>query len=85
MAAPLIFILKIALVAGPANQNSEQGDKGFQVKNRGEKKPVQKSYKGQKTAKSKKWIRAKKAEVSRAKNLDQSGTFLTTDARRAFI
>ena len=35
-------------------------------------------------AKSKKWIRTKKAEVFKAKNLDQSGTFLTVDARRYF-
>ena len=36
-------------------------------------------------AKSKKWIRAKKAEASRAKNLSQSETFLTTNTRRTFI
>ncbi len=34
--------------------------------------------------KSKKWICAKKAEASRTKNLGQSGSFLTVDARRAF-
>ncbi len=33
-------------------------------------------------AKSKKWIRAKKAEASRAKNLGQSGWFFTTNAKR---
>ncbi len=39
----------------------------------------------QKTAKSKKWIRAKKAEASRAKNLGiQSGLFFTSGARKAF-
>ncbi len=35
-------------------------------------------------AKPKKLIHAKKAEASRAKNLGQSGTFLTIDTRRAF-
>ncbi len=35
-------------------------------------------------AKSKKWICAEKVEASRAKNLGQSGSFLTADARRAF-
>ncbi len=35
-------------------------------------------------AKSKKWIWAKKAEASRAKNLGQSGSFFTADARRTF-
>ncbi len=40
--------------------------------------------KGQKMAKSKKWIRAKKAEASRAKNLDQSWMILTSKARQAF-
>ena len=39
-----------------------------------------------KTAKSKKWIRAKKAKVSRAKNLSLSQlvTFFTADPKRAF-
>ncbi len=53
-----------------------------------EKEPAQKSYKGQKgqkTTKSKKWIRAEKAKASRAKNLGQSGLFLTSEARKAFI
>ncbi len=57
------------------------------MEDQGKKKPVQKSrkgQKGQKTAKSKKWIRAKKTEASRAKNLGQSGLFLTTDARKTF-
>ncbi len=36
-------------------------------------------------AKSKKWIHAKKAEASKAKNLGQSRLFLTANARRAFI
>ena len=36
-------------------------------------------------AKSKKWIRTKKAEASRVRNLSsQSGAFLTTETRRAF-
>ncbi len=35
-------------------------------------------------AKSKKWIQAKKVEVSRAKNLGQSESFFTADTRRAF-
>ncbi len=35
-------------------------------------------------AKSKKWIRAEKAEDSRAKNLGQLGSFFTANARRAF-
>ncbi len=57
------------------------------MEDQGEKEPAQKSrkgQKGQKTAKSKKWIYAKKAETSRAKNLGQSGSFLTADAKRAF-
>ncbi len=57
------------------------------MEDQGEKEPAQKSrkgQKGQKTAQSKKWIRAKKAEASRAKNLGQSGSFLTADARRVF-
>ncbi len=41
--------------------------------------------KSQKTAKSKKWIRAKKAKASKAKNLGlgQSETFLIPKARKA--
>ena len=35
-------------------------------------------------AKSKKWIRAKKAKAFRAKNLGQSSMFFTTNARKAF-
>ncbi len=54
------------------------------MEDQGEKERAQKSRKGQKTAKSKKWIWAKKAEASRAKNLGQSGLFLTANARRAF-
>ncbi len=33
---------------------------------------------------SKKWIRVKKADISKAKNLGQSGLFLIANARRAF-
>ena len=36
-------------------------------------------------AKSKKWIQAKKAEASRAKNLGQLRMFLTANAKKAFI
>ncbi len=54
------------------------------MEDQGEKELAQKSRKGQKTAKSKKWIRAEKAEASRAKNLGQSGSFLTSEARKAF-
>ncbi len=86
LAAPLTSMLKTTSAAGPANL--EQGGQGIQVEDQGEKKPAQKSRKGQpkgqKTAKSKKWIRAEKIETSRAKNLGQSSSFLTTDTRRAF-
>ncbi len=57
------------------------------MEDQGEKESAQKSRKSQKdqkTAKSKKWIRAEKVEASRAKNLDQSGSFLTPEARKAF-
>ncbi len=57
------------------------------MEDQGEKEPTQKSHKsqkGQKTVKSKKWIRDEKAEASKAKNLDQSGLFLTFEARKAF-
>ncbi len=62
-------MLKTALAVGLANENLEQGDQGVQVENWDEKKPAQKSHKGQKTAKSKKWICAEKAEASKTKNL----------------
>ncbi len=77
-------MLKTASPVGLANKNLEQGGQEVQVENWDEKKPAQKSCKGQKMAKSKKWIRAKIAEASRAKNLGQSRTFLTTDVRKAF-
>ncbi len=90
LAAPLTSMLKTTSAAGPAAEvgDEEQDGKGIQVDG-GEKKPAQKSRKGQpkgqKTAKSKKWIRAEKSEASRAKNLSsQSGSFLTTEARKAF-
>ncbi len=61
-------MLKTTSAVGPA-ENPEQGGQGIQVEDRDEKKPIQKSCKGQKTAKSKKWIQAEKSEASRAKNL----------------
>ncbi len=75
-------MLKITSVVGPVNP--EQGGQGIQVEDQDEKEPPKKSRKGQKMAKSKKRICAKKAEASRAKNLGQSGSFLTADTRRAF-
>ncbi len=54
------------------------------MEDQGEKEPAQKCRKDPKTAKSKKWIRTKKAEASRTKNLGQSGLFLNADARKAF-
>ncbi len=54
------------------------------MEDQGEKEPAQKSCKDPKTAKSKKWIHAKKVEASRAKNLGQSGSFLTPKARKVF-
>ncbi len=82
-------MLKTASVVGPANENPKQSGQGIQVENQDEKEPAQKSCKGQskgqKTAKSKKWIRTEKLEASRAKNLSsQSGSFLTFEARKAF-
>ncbi len=77
-------MLKTALIVGLANENLEQSGQEIQVENQDEKEPRQKSCKGQKTAKSKKQIRAEKAEASRAKNLGQSGLFLTIDARKTF-
>ncbi len=64
-----------------------QGGQRIQLEDQGEKEPIQKSrkgQKGQKTAISKKWICAKKAKASRAKNLGQSRSFLTSEARKAF-
>ncbi len=76
-------MLKTALATGPANKNPEQGSQEIQVENQDEKEPAQKSCK--KTAKSKKWIRAEKAEAFRAKNLNsQSGFFFTSEARKSF-
>ncbi len=79
-------MLMTVSVVGPGN-NPEHGGQGIQVEDQGEKELAQKSrksQKGQKTAKSKKWIRAEKVEASRAKNLSQSGFFLTVDTRKAF-
>ncbi len=57
-AAPFTSMLKTTLAAGPAAsaevRDEEQDDKRIQVEDQGKKKPVQKSCKGQKTAKSKK-------------------------------
>ncbi len=79
-------MLKTTSVVSPTG-NPEQGGQRIQVETQGEKEPVQKSHKGQKgqkMAKSKKSIRAEKAEASRAKNLGQSGSFLDSEARKAF-
>ena len=57
LAAPLISMLKTALPVGLTNKNLEQGSQEIELKDQDEKKPAQKSYKGQKgqkTAKSKK-------------------------------
>ncbi len=75
LAALLTSMLKTTSAVGPV-ENPEQSGQGIQVEDQGEKEPAQKSrngQKGQKTAKSKKWIQAKKVEASRAKNLGQSG------------
>ncbi len=54
LAAPLTSMLKTASLVGSASENPEQSGQGIQVEDQGEKKPAQKSRKGQKTAKSKK-------------------------------
>ncbi len=85
LAAPLTSMLKTASAAGPANETLERGDQGVQVENRDEKEPAQKSHKSQITAKSRKWIRAEKLDVSQAKNLSsQSRSFFISKARKAF-
>ncbi len=56
-------MLKTTSAVGPA-ENLEQGGQGIQVEDQDEKEPGQNSCKGQKTAKSKKWIRAEKSETS---------------------
>ncbi len=81
-------MLKTTSAAGPAAsaevENEERDSKEIQV-NEGKIKPTQKSRKGQKTAKSKKWIQAEKSEASRAKNLSsQSGSFFPLKARKTF-
>ena len=78
-------MLKTALVTDPINKNLEQGGQEIEVEDQSKKEPTQKSRKGQKTAKSKKWIPVKKAKASKAKNLGQSGMFLTADIKRTFI
>ncbi len=78
LATPLISMLKTTSAVS-------QGCKRIQVEDQGEKELAQKSCKDPNMAKSKKWIRAEKAEASRAKNLGQSGSFLTSKARKAFI
>ncbi len=93
--APLTSMLKTTLAVGPAAsaeiRDEEQDGKGIRVD--GDEKeptqPAQKSCKGQskgqKTAKSKKWIQAEKSEASRAKNFSsQSGSFLISKAKKAF-
>ena len=77
-------MLKTVLIVGLVNNNFKQDGQRIQVENWSKKEPVQKSRKGQKTAKSKKWIRAKKTEASKAKNLGQLDTSLIADTRRAF-
>ncbi len=84
-------MLKTPSAVGPAasaeveDKNLEQDGKGIQVENRDEKEPAQKSCKGQKMVKSKKWIWAKNVEISRAKNrVIQSGPFFTSRARKGF-
>ena len=62
-------MLKIALVVGPTNKNLEQDDQRIQVENQEEKEPAPKSHISQQMAKSKKWIRAKKAEAFKTENL----------------
>ncbi len=87
LVASLTSMLKTASVVGPANENLKQSGQRILVENWDKKELVQKSrkdQKGQKTAKSKKWICAEKAEAFRAKNLGQLGSFLTIDARKAF-
>ncbi len=80
-------MLKTTSVVGSV-ENPEQDGQGIWMEDRSKKKPAQKSrkggQKGQKTAKSKKWIRAEKAKTSRAKNLGPSESFLNSKARKAF-
>ena len=92
LAASLISVLKTTSATGLAasveikDGNLEKNGQEVQVKDQNEKEPTQKSRKGQKMAKSKKWIHAKKTETSRARNLNsQLEVFLITDAKRAFI
>ena len=58
LAAPLIFMLKTTSTVGPTasievrDENPEKDSQGVQVEDQGEKKPVQKSCKGQKSQKN---------------------------------
>ncbi len=76
-------MLKTTSVVGLAKKPKQSGQ-GIRMEDQDKRELALKSCKGQKTAKSKKWIRAEKAEAFRAKNLGQSGSFLTADARKAF-
>ncbi len=85
-------ISAVSLAASAEVGDEKQNGKRIQVD--GNKKeptqPAQKSHKvqskGQKMAKSKKWIRAEKSEASRAKNFcSQSGSFFIPEARKDFI
>ena len=62
-------MLKTASAVSSTNKNPEQDNQEVPVENQDEKKSIQKSYKSQKTAKSKKWIQAQKTKASIAKNL----------------
>ncbi len=76
LAALLTSMLKTASVIGPANENSEQGGQRVRVENRNEKELVQKSCKGQKTAKFKSRSEQKKHRppelITLAANQDRS-------------
>ena len=71
------------------DKNLEQNGKKIQVENQNKKESILKNcknhMKGQKIAKSKKCIQAKKVETFRAKNLGiQSGFYFISGAKRAF-
>ena len=79
------------LTASIGVENKKQNNKEIQVENqdKNEKERAQKSYKSQpksqKTAKSKKWIQAKKVKVFRAKNFrNQSRSFLILEPKKVF-
>ena len=56
-------MLKTTLASGLEDKKLEQGDQGIQVDDWDKKEPIQKSCKGQQTAKSKKWIYASLFEL----------------------